>query len=355
MSELPSHRPNGEGPAQGPVGPSTDWRPSAGLAALQLRAALLAKLRAFFLARGVLEVETPVLCAAGAVDAHLEPIPVFHSDPDSTPTSRYLVTSPEHSMKRLLAAGAGPIYQITRAFRRGERGRLHNPEFTILEWYRPGFDAHALMDEVEALVVALAIDAPAPSARAFAAQRPFARVTYQEAFARALRIDPHTASVRELAACAQKVGVPIPASHRYDDRDAWLELLLVFEVEKQFVSDRPTFLIDYPPSQAALARIRPGPPAVAERFELYAHGLELCNGYHELIDAREQSARFHAASAARAAAGRDPLPIDTRFLAALEHGLPACAGVAVGFDRLCMLCAGAHSIDEVIAFPVELA
>jgi lysyl-tRNA synthetase class 2 len=320
---------------------------------LRLRAGLLRAARRFFEARGVLEVETPVLCAAGAVDEHLEPIPVGVRGGGGEARAMCLVTSPEHSMKRLLAAGSGPIYQITRAFRDGERGRLHNPEFTILEWYRPGSDHEALMDEVEDLLRALV-----PEEALFPAgggDRRFERLGFAASFQRALGVDPHTASGAELAAAARRAGVEPPPGLAPGDREAWIDLLLVTRVEPTLGLERPVFLTDYPAGRAALARVREGEPPVAERFELYARGLELANGYHELLDAGEQRRRFAEANRARARAGKRALPIDERFLAALEAGLPPAAGVAVGFDRVALLAAGASSIDEVLAFPFEEA
>jgi len=298
----------------------------------------------------VLEVETPLLCAAGAVDEHLDPIPAaWHPGGDPAREERlWLVTSPEHSMKRLLAAGSGPIYQITRAFRDGERGRLHNPEFTIIEWYRPGIDHLALMDDVEALARALLgglLDTGSDP-------RPFRRTTYRDAFRGAVGLDPFLAATEDLARAARDRGSGIDAAA---GRDALLNILLAAAVEPRLGQDAPEFLIDYPPSQAALARVREGDPPVAERFELYIRGLELANGYHELLDAGEQERRFREANARRREAGKVELPLDGRLLRALEAGLPACAGVAMGFDRMVMLATGARSIDEVLAFPIERA
>ncbi len=281
-----------------------------------------------------MEVETPVLCAAGAVDEHLDPIPVTLRLPGAP--RRYLVTSPEHPMKRLLAAGSGPIYQITRVFRDGERGRLHNPEFTMLEWYRPGFDHTALMDEVEQLVCDV-----------LGRTGPFERITYREAFERVLGLDPHTAPLEQLAERARR--------DVDNDRDGLLNELLATKIEPTLGVTTPTFLTDYPASQASSGRIRAGDPAVAERFELYVNGLELANGYHELLDATEQARRYDDANRRREAAGREPLPMDDHLLAALRAGLPASAGVALGVDRLVMAAIGASSIDEVIAFPIERA
>ena len=298
----------------------------------------------------MLEVETPVLCAAGAVDEHLDPIPAaWHPAGDpARKEPRWLVTSPEHSMKRLLAAGSGPIYQITRAFRDGERGRLHNPEFTIIEWYRPGLDHLALMDEVEALVRALL----AGLLESGSGPRPFRRTAYRDAFRRAMGLDPFLEPVEGLARAARERGLSADAAA---GRDSILNILLAVAVEPDLGRDAPEFLVDYPPSQAALARVREGDPPVAERFELYIGGLELANGYHELLDAREQERRFREANLRRREAGEVELPIDGRLLRALEAGLPACAGVAMGFDRIVMLATGARSIDEVLAFPIERA
>jgi lysyl-tRNA synthetase class 2 len=299
----------------------------ASVTALQKRAEILHHIREFFRARDVLEVETPLLCAAGSVDEHLEPIPVAVNGPVSG--TRYLVTSPEHSMKRLLAAGSGPIYQITRAFRDGERGRLHNPEFTILEWYRPGFDHHALMDEVEALVAGVL----ERFGTLTATQRPFERVTYRDAFRRAVGIDPHDAA--------------------HDPAE--LNELMATRVEPTLGLERPVFVTDYPVFQASSARIREGDPPVAERFELYVRGLELANGYHELLEAGEQERRYREANEKRVAAGQTRLPIDDRLLAALREGLPEGAGVALGVDRLVMAALGAKRIDDVIGFTIEQA
>ena len=352
---------NGSSPDAGArTGPArTDAAPTASPAALAVRARIKDTIRAFFQAHGVLEVETPILCHAGAVDAYLDPIAVHCHVAGETgePHRFFLMTSPEHSMKRLLAAGSGPIYQITRAFRDGDRGRGHNPEFTILEWYRPGFDHHRLMDEVEDLVrhvfqdPAVGAD-PAVAARAAA---PFERVTYRDAFLRATGVDPLRAPIDDLIAAAVQRGAAPPECTEPQDRDEWLNLLLALAVEPGLGARGFTFVVDYPPSQAALARVRPGDPPVAERFELYAGGVELCNGYHELFDPVEQTRRFEDANARRVHAGKAALPIDTRFLAALHAGLPACAGVAMGLDRVVMLAVGASTIDEVIAFPIERA
>jgi len=254
----------------------------------------------------------------------------------------FLQTSPESAMKRLLAAGSGPIYQMTKAFRDGESGRKHNPEFTMLEWYRPGFDHHALMVEIDELLAALLDTSPGE------------RLTYREAFLRHAGLDPFQATPAELRRCALDHGCgDVPGMG--DDRDGWLSLLVGTVVEPCLGHGRPSYVLDYPASQASLARIRQGSPPVAERFELYVGGVELANGYHELTDAAEQRRRYRVDIELRSSMGRAAVPPDEHLLAALEDGLPACAGVALGVDRLVMVAAGATAIDEVLAFPVERA
>jgi len=313
-----------------------------------LRAELLARARAFFAARGVLEVETPALSAAAITDPHLASFRTVYSGPGPRHgRTLYLHTSPEFPMKRLLAAGSGCIYQIARVFRDGEAGHRHNPEFTLLEWYRVGFDHHRLMDEVAELVTELL-------AGRLALADP-ERLSYRQLFQRHLNLDPHRASVVELAACAETRGMPIPPGMPTDQTDPWLDLLLTHWIEPRLEPGRLIFVYDYPVSQAALARLRPGDPPVGERFELYVNGLELANGFHELGDADEQRRRFEMENAARRTQGLPVMPIDEKLLLAIEAGLPDCAGVALGFDRLVMLAAGKASLAEVLAFPWDRA
>lgn len=327
---------------------SPSWRPGAELATLRLRAELLARVRAFFAARGVLEVETPALAAAAITDPHLASFSTVYSGPGPRHgRTLYLHTSPEFPMKRLLAAGSGCIYQIARVFRDGEAGRRHNPEFTLLEWYRVGFDHHRLMDEVAELVTALL-------AGRLALAEP-ERLSYRELFQRHLGLDPHRAGVAELAACMKRFELPIPPGMPVDDTDPWLDLLLTHWIEPRLERGRLTFVYDYPVSQAALARLRADDPPVGERFELYLNGVELANGFHELGDADEQRRRFEGGNAARRALGLPVMPVDEHLLAALAAGLPDCAGVALGFDRLVMLAAGKAALGEVIAFPLDQA
>ena len=317
----------------------TDWQPTASIENLKLRAALLAKLREFFAARSVLEVDTPALSVAGATDRH---IASFHVE-DRRGSPLYLHTSPEFPMKRLLAAGTGDIWQLCKVFRQGEAGRNHNPEFTLLEWYRLGFDPHRLMAEVAELVSALLPRlARAPE-----------HLTYREAFVRHVGLDPFRASTEDCSAAFAKAGGQAPAGVL--DRDGWLDLLAGEVVYPALGQGGLTFIYDYPASQAALARVRPGDPAVAERFEAFLNGIELANGFHELADAAEQRRRFEADQAYRRTHGLMDVPMDEHLLAALTHGLPECSGVALGFDRLVMIAAGARSLAEILAFPVDRA
>ncbi len=322
------------------------WRPSATLETLKRRAWMLARIRAFFAERGVLEVETPVLSSAAATDPNLTSLSTRYVGPGfAQGLTLYLRTSPEFPMKRLLAAGMGSIYQIGKVFRDGESGRLHNPEFTMLEWYRTGFDPHHLMDEVAALVLYALEDR--------LALRPPEKVSYRDAFLRYCTLDPHTAGVDTFAESARRHGAPIPNNMPHDNLDPWRDLLLTHIVEPQLGKGRLTFLYDYPASQAALARTRNETPPVAERFELYLEGIELANGFHELGNAPEQRRRFEADLAHRRGRGLPTVPMDERLLEALTQGLPDCSGVALGFDRLVMLAVGTRSIEDVLAFPLN--
>ncbi len=321
--------------------PERPWRPGASRAALEARAALYARLRAFFAERGVLEVETPALSAAAGTDPALEPIGCRVAG-----RQRWLHTSPEFAMKRLLAAGSGDIYQLCRVFRDDECGRRHNPEFTMLEWYRLGFDHHALMDEVAELLGALLPRERFPA--------PARRIGFDEVLRELAGIEPAEVDAAVLRERLAAAGVPLPAG---DDggRDGLLDLLLGEVVAPALGADGPVMVYDYPPERAALARVRPGAPPRAERFEVYVAGMELANGFHELTDAAEQRRRFGQDNRLRADAGRATLPPDEALLAALDHGLPRCAGVALGVDRLLMLMLGAEHLSQVLAFDHERA
>ena len=325
---------------------SNDFLPSATQEILRLRAEMLGRLRVFFDEREFLEVETPALSIDTVIDRHLDPLVTVIGDDPRRPEhgqQYFLQTSPEFHMKRLLAAGSGPIYQVTRAYRNAERGRLHNPEFTIAEWYRPGDDMAAGMELLSDLADAMLERGPAE------------RLSYADAFERHAGIDPHRADVKKLVACARAREVAIPAGLSNSDRDAWLDLLLVELVEPHLGQQQPTILFDYPASQAALAKVRGEDPPVAERFELYVQGIELANGYHELLDADELRRRNSATNLHRLDDGKPDLPEESRLLAAMQHGLPACTGVALGFDRLVMLAAGANRVADVMAFPIDRA
>ena len=320
-----------------------DWRPGASSEALRARAALLARTRQFFAARGVLEVDTPVLVNSPVSDVHLASARVGLAAEGAAAAqgpSLYLHTSPEYAMKRLLAAGLPDIYQICHVVRGDERGRLHNPEFTLIEWYRLGFTLPALMDEVDALVRELLGSA--------AAQRASERLTYQEAFTRALGLDPFSAADAQLLAVARRLGLAAGAASA--GRDELLEFLMAMGVGPRLGRGALTFIHGYPASQAALARLDPQDERTALRFELYCEGVELANGFKELQSAAEQRARFERDNAERRRRGLRASPPDERLLAALAAGLPDCAGVALGFDRTLMLSLGAQHIAEVLSF-----
>ena len=322
-----------------------DWRPTASRAMLELRAALLARARSFFAARGLLEVDTPIVVNAPVTDVHIHSARVRLETADSGPAASepyFLHTSPEYAMKRLLAAGLGDIYQICHVVRALERGRLHNAEFTLIEWYRSDFTLDKLMSEVEALVRELLGQ---PRARASE------RLTYREAFLQVLALDPLAATPEELAQRARQTGFTGSTT----DRDELLELLMATVVGPRLGRAGLTFVHGYPASQAALARLDPADARTAQRFELYCEGVELANGFHELSCANEQRARFERDLEERRRRGLPEAFIDEHLLAALSAGIPDCCGVALGFDRTLMLAAGAERIDAVLPFPIERA
>ena len=312
----------------------SNWQPTASIGLIRHRAALLGKLRQFFAERAILEVETPLLCSSGITDPAIEPLIVERGVSLGQP--RFLQTSPEYPMKRLLAAYGEPVFQIARAFRDGEAGARHNPEFSLLEWYRPGFDHHQLMDEVADLV------------RDCLGERPLHKFSYRQLFQDLLNIDPFTASIAELEALARS---HLDAGTLCGDRDLWLDLLLSHLIEPQLVDLGMCFVYDYPASQAALSQIVvTDSVSVGQRFELYVDGMELANGYLELTEAPEQRRRFQQDNARRREFGQPERPLDEYLLAALVHGLPGCSGVAMGVDRLLMLATGTSDIRDVLAF-----
>ncbi len=318
------------------------WQPTASLSAIKSRANQLSWVRGFFAEKGVMEVETPVLGRHSVSDIHIDSLPVSLSPEAGSAQIGWLQTSPEYAMKRLLAAGSGPIFQISKVFRAGERGKRHNPEFSMLEWYRPGFSDADLMEEVADLVCGW-LDCPRPVVK-----------TYREAMVEFAGLDPIADATEVLRnACAQWM---TGQSLKDLDRDACLDLIMSLAVEPALADLGPVFITGYPESQAALARVSEhGGVPLAHRFELYINGLELCNGYWELTDSAEQRARFEADNRARMLAGKAEMPIDDAFLAAIECGIPDCAGVALGLDRLLMLKLGSSDIADVLTFPSEIA
>ena len=319
------------------------WQPSASFDAIRLRARLNALVRGFFAERGVLEVETPVLSRGGNSEPNIASFSLeFSGRTDGAPRTRWLRTSPEYPLKRLLAAGIGDCYELGRVFRDGEAGGRHNPEFTMLEWYRVGWDHLRLAGETAELVnAALALAGNERSATLRVA-------AYRDLYRDAIGIDPFTASENELRNALGDVHID-PAGLTRDD---WLDLLMTHRLQPGFRGDELLAVVDWPASQCALARLRDDTDdlAVAERFELYLGAVELANGYHELADAGEQRARFRRDLDRRRQRGSILPPLDEAFLAALEAGLPDCAGVALGVDRLLMAMLGTDRIADVLAF-----
>ena len=319
------------------------WQPSADIETLQERAVIIRRIREFFYARDVMEVETPSLSAASVTDVHLVTFSTEFVGPGHAGgLPLYLQTSPEFAMKRLLAAGSGAIFQLCKAFRNEEAGSHHNPEFTMLEWYRPGFDEFALMDEMDELMqLVLGVESAE-------------RLTYQQAFMNALGVDPLTADISTLQQLATEQGFADIAANE-THRDTLLQLLFCMKVEPTIGQEKPCFVYHFPASQAALAQICQHDQRVAGRFELYFKNMELANGFNELTNGKEQAARFSEDNQYREANGLKQVPMDERLIAALEHGLPQCAGVALGIDRLIMLATNKQKIKDVLAFDVERA
>ena len=309
-------------------------------AALRLRGRLYALIRRFFAEREVLEVETPILSAAGNTDPNIESFTArFSGHVDGGAPLRWLRTSSEFAQKRLLAAGIGDCYELGRVFRNGEAGQRHNPEFTMLEWYRIGWGQRRLMDEsVDLVRAALSLAGKSCEVQKY---------TYRDLFVSTIDVDPFSASEAELRRALGDVRVEAAGLRR----DDWLDLLLTHRIQPLFPVDRLTLIYDYPASQCALAKIRADDPPVAERFELYVGAQELANGYHELTDAAEQRARFGRDNERRRERGSVPVPLDENLLVALATGMPDCAGVALGIERLLMSMLGTDDIRDVLAFP----
>ena len=322
----------------------SQWQPSANIEELKARAELLRSIRQFFYDRDVMEVETPLMSNGTVTDVHLDAFstefPHHHS---GEVKSLYLQTSPEFAMKRLLCAGAGSIYQICKSFRNEAAGRFHNPEFTMLEWYRLGFNDQDLIDEVDQLMqVTLSVN-------------PAIRMSYQQAFIELLGLDPLSASLTEIKDLVLSYSTDEWLVNE-DDADVLLQWLFSMYIEPNLGTDTtPCFIYDFPASQASLAKLNQADPRVAHRFELYFKGVELANGFYELQDAKEQEKRFVKDNQQRAALGLPEKPIDKLFLASLEQGLPDCAGVALGIDRLFMLKQNLAHIEQAMSFYLDRA
>jgi lysyl-tRNA synthetase class 2 len=319
---------------------SERWQPAASREVVHLRARMLRDIRAFFDQRGVLEVETPLLSSACVTDPNLNSFGTRYRE-----QPLFLNTSPEYCMKRLIAAHGDAVYQICKAFRDGELGPKHNPEFTLLEWYRPGYGMFELMNEVEEL---MGLFGSLYGLNISGVQK----ITYADAFQRAAGINPHTVSAEECRSCAVRHGIEQPVGLE-EAVDEWLDWLLTQLVMPSFSSSGLTFLYDYPSSQAVLSKLYTDQNGftVAARFELFYGETELANGFDELLDAVEQAGRFERENSYRAASGMQAAVIDEYLLQALQHGLPACSGVAVGLDRLLMLLADEDVIERILAFP----
>lgn len=320
------------------------WQPSCSVQSLQRRAWVLSRIRAFFAQRGVLEVETPLLSHASGTDPQLA---FFTSNYDTPPTTQtlFLQTSPEFAMKRLLASGSGSIYQICKAFRNGEAGRFHNPEFTILEWYRVGLDLTHLMDEIEALFNDLfegQLGTPQ-------------RIAYSTIFAQHTGLDALTFSHQAYCAFAKRENLHDAITLCGESHALWLDFLFSFCVQPHLGKNALCLVYDYPACQSSLARLNADNPLLTERVEVFINGVELGNGFYELTHAEEQNARFDAEIETRKSENLPPVTKDTRLLAALETGLPDCAGMAIGLDRVLMILAKSAMISDVLSFDVTRA
>jgi lysyl-tRNA synthetase class 2 len=317
------------------------WQPSADIETLKKRGEIIRTIREFFYQRNVMEVETPSLSQASVTDIHLKSFTTEFVGPNyNEGLTLYLQTSPEYAMKRLLAAGSGAIFQICKAFRNEESGKHHNPEFSMLEWYRPGFDHFALMDEIDLLIQSILKCEPA------------SRMTYQSAFENIFNINPLTASLAELKVLCCGQGFENIANDE-KDKDTLLQLLFSMVVEPKIGQDKPCFIYDFPASQAALAKINTANPLVADRFELYYKNMELANGFNELTDGNEQLKRFEQDNIKRNDMRLVQVKPDHNLINALNHGMPECAGVALGIDRLIMLALQKKHIKQVVSFAIE--
>ncbi|MEB3475313.1 elongation factor P--(R)-beta-lysine ligase [Pasteurella multocida] len=318
-----------------------NWQPSASIENLLARAKIIAEIRRFFTDRGLLEVETPVLSEFGVTDVHLSTFNTTFISPTAEKSKAlWLSTSPEYHMKRLLAAGSGPIFQLCHVFRNEEAGQRHNPEFTMLEWYRPHFDMYRLINEVDDLLQQILDCKPTES------------LSYQFVFQEYVGLDPLSTEKAELVAKAKQYHLQ---QAEQEDRDTLLQFLFSTVVEPNIGKENPVAVYHFPATQAALAQISSEDHRVAERFEFYYKGLELANGFHELTDVNEQLHRFEQDNVQRQKMGLPQRQIDKRLLGALQAGVPNCSGIALGVDRLLMIALGANAIHEVMAFGIENA
>lgn len=324
---------------------SNQWPPTCSVAFLHQRAALYQTVRTFFIEKNVLEVETPILSNASSCDVNLDIFSTVTGGNITKARRLYMQTSPEFAMKRLLAAGAGSIYQIAKSFRQAESGRFHNPEFSLLEWYRVGFDLEELMEEVLSLLI-----------RCFGRKIPLKILTYQDLFQQITTINPHATNQQELINYAALQGNSEAATICGDSLSNALDYVFSQYIQPQLTKDQLYFVRDYPVCMAMLAKLDDKKTVVtAKRFEVYFNNLELANGYEELTDAKQQEQRFQQDIIEREEQKLETVPIDKHLIGALESGLPDCSGVALGLDRLLMLMEGARSIDEVLAFPIGRA
>ncbi len=318
---------------------SESWRPIADKQLIKLRAETYTRIRQFMAERKILEVETPVLSRATVTDVQLDSFRSKYSSPQTrADRTLYLQTSPEYAMKRLLAAGSGAIYQIAKVFRNEEQGKLHSPEFTLLEWYQPDYDHHQLMQELESFLN-------------YFGMNHCERTSYGEVFVEHTGLNPHTCKTNELKSLAQQYGL----QSTIEERSGLLDFIFSDKITSTLGNTHPLLVYDYPACQCALAKLSDNMPKVAERFELFINGMEIANGFHELTDAEEQLVRFKQDLALRKKEKLPDLPIDHLFLDALRQGFPDCSGVAVGIDRLLMAITGVKDIREVLTFDIENA
>jgi elongation factor P--(R)-beta-lysine ligase len=323
-----------------------DWQPTCSLELLHLRAQMFQKIRQFFAEKSVLEVETPLLCRAIGTDPNLDFFTTgYHLQPAQQ--TLFLQTSPEFAMKRLLAAGSGSIYQICKAFRNGESGRFHNPEFTLLEWYRVGYNLSQLMDEVDSLIALLLGETKALQATQ--------RISYQNLFQQYTGLNPIVFSCEQYTCYAQDCGLIDAPTLCGQDHTLWLDLIFSHQIQPHLGHNALCMVYGYPACMPSLARINENDSAITERVELFINGVELGNGYYELGDALEQEQRFDKEIAARRASNRPSVIKDERLLAALDAGLPDCSGIAIGLDRILMLLSKCAAIDNVLAFSISKA